>query len=182
MKYLVVSDIHGALSGAQAMLEAKEYHNIDTILCLGDILYHGPRNDLPEDYAPKKVIEIMNKQKNNIIAVRGNCEAEVDQMVLEFPCMADYNCIPLQNRKVFMSHGHIYSPNNLPVLNPGDIFLSGHTHIPTAQKNEAGIYLLNPGSISLPKENHPRSYAILDDERFAVYTLDHKEYMSISVA
>lgn len=178
MKYLVISDIHGALSGAQAMLEAKNIHKTDMILCLGDILYHGPRNDLPNDYAPKKVIPIMNQVKNEIIAVRGNCEAEVDQMVLEFPCMADYNILPLQNRKIFLSHGHIYSPSHLPTLNPEDAFLSGHTHIPTAKK-ENGIYLLNPGSISLPKENHPRTYALLDETGFTVYTLDHKQYMQI---
>lgn len=180
MKYLVVSDIHGALSGAEAVTEAKDYHAVETILCLGDILYHGPRNDLPVDYAPKKVITIMNALKDHIIAVRGNCEAEVDQMVLEFPCMADYNIIPLKNRKVFMSHGHIYSPSHLPTLVKGDIFLSGHTHVPTAKANESGIYLLNPGSVSLPKEGHPRTYGILTENDFTVYTLDHKEYMHVS--
>ncbi len=179
MKYLVVSDIHGAYSGAQAILDALNYHNLENILCLGDVLYHGPRNDLPEDYAPKKVIPIMNDLKNNIICVRGNCEAEVDQMVLEFPCMADYNIVPMKNHKVFMSHGHIYSPTNLPTLTENDCFLSGHTHIPTACK-ENGIYLLNPGSISLPKQNHPRTYAILTDDDFTIYTLDHKEYMKIT--
>lgn len=178
MKYLVVSDIHGALSGAQAILNAKEHHHIDNILCLGDILYHGPRNDLPEDYAPKKVIEIMNSLKDNIISVRGNCEAEVDQMVLEFPCMADYNAFYMNERKIFLTHGHIYSPNNLPTLREGDIFLSGHTHIPTTD-NKNGIYLLNPGSISLPKQNHPRTYAVLSDTDFTIYTLDHNVYMHI---
>lgn len=179
MKYLVVSDIHGALSGAEAILKAKEHHQIKNILCLGDILYHGPRNDLPEDYAPKKVIPIMNGLKNNIICVRGNCEAEVDQMVLEFPCMADYNIVPFDDHKVFMTHGHIYSPNNLPTLLENDCFLSGHTHIPTAKK-ENDIFLLNPGSISLPKEDHPRTYAVLTDTDFTVYTLEQKEYMHIT--
>lgn len=178
MKYLCVSDIHGAYSGAQAIVEAMRYHQIDTILCLGDILYHGPRNDLPSDYAPKKVIEIMNSLKEHIIAVRGNCEAEVDQMVLEFACTADYNIIPMQKRKVFLSHGHIYSPEHLPTLRQGDIFLSGHTHIPTCDEAN-GIYLLNPGSISLPKQNHPRTYAILDDSSFTIYTLENKQYMQI---
>lgn len=179
MNYLVVSDIHGASSGAKAILDAMQYHNLDTVLCLGDILYHGPRNDLPTDYAPKEVISYLNTIKEHIIAVRGNCEAEVDQMVLEFPCMADYNVIPMQNRNVFMSHGHIYSPLHLPTLRKGDIFLSGHTHIPTCNKKD-GIFLLNPGSISLPKENHPRTYAILTDTNFIVYTLDHTQYMSIT--
>lgn len=178
MNYLVVSDIHGAYSGAQAIEDALKYHNLKNTLCLGDVLYHGPRNDLPNDYAPKKVIPIMNQLKNNIICVRGNCEAEVDQMVLEFPCMADYNIVPMKTHKVFMSHGHIYSPNNLPTLNENDCFLSGHTHIPTAYQKD-GIYLLNPGSISLPKEDHPRTYAVLTDDSFTVYTLEHKEYMKI---
>jgi putative phosphoesterase len=178
MKYLVVSDIHGALSGAEAVQEANSFHQTDMILCLGDILYHGPRNDLPDDYAPKKVIPLMNALTDHIIAVRGNCEAEVDQMVLNFACMADYNILPLNGHKLFMSHGHIYGPDHLPELAEGDIFLSGHTHIPTAEKKN-GIYLLNPGSISLPKGGHPRSYALLDETGFTVFTLDHKEYMHI---
>lgn len=174
--WLVVSDIHGALSGAEAMAEAYAYHQASMVLCLGDILYHGPRNDLPSDYAPKKVIPIMNRFKEKIIAVRGNCEAEVDQMVLDFPCMSDYCAMPFNDHKLFMSHGHIYGPDHLPVLEEGDLFLSGHTHIPaTGQKD--GIWLLNPGSISLPKQNHPRSYGILNKDGFTVYTLNHQPYM-----
>lgn len=178
MKYLVVSDIHGSLSGAQTVPESFAFHQADWILCLGDVLYHGPRNDLPTDYAPKKVIPIMNDLTKKIIAVRGNCDAEVDQMVLQFALTADYNVLPLGNRKLFMSHGHIYSPDHLPVLNDGDIFLSGHTHIPTAKK-ENGIFLLNPGSVSLPKGGHPATYAMLDEQGFTVYTLDHNSYMQI---
>ena len=178
-KYLVVSDIHGALSGAEAVHKALAHHNLTHVLCLGDILYHGPRNDLPDDYAPKKVIPLMNALKDNIIAVRGNCEAEVDQMVLNFAVTADYNILFCGDRKVFMSHGHIYSPAKLPDLSSGDIFLSGHTHIPTAECNK-GIFLLNPGSISLPKGGHPRSYAVLTETDFTIYTLDHQEYMKIT--
>jgi len=176
--YLVISDIHGALSGAEAMEKAYEIHKPDQILCLGDILYHGPRNDLPEDYNPKAVIEIMNKYAEKIIAVRGNCEAEVDQMVLDFPCMSDYNEFLLNDRKVFMSHGHIYSPEKLPKLREKDIFLSGHTHIPMIELTPAGI-LLNPGSISLPKGGHPRTYAILNRESFTIYTIENKAYKTL---
>lgn len=179
MKYLVISDIHGALHGASTMTEAFQTHSCDWILCLGDILYHGPRNDVPEDYQPKKVIEIMNANAQHITAVRGNCEAEVDQMVLSFPCMSDANTVFLQNRRVFMSHGHVYAPDHLPVLNNGDAFLSGHTHIPTADCKD-GIYLLNPGSVSLPKGGHPCTYGVLDEHGFTVYTADHKKYMSVS--
>ena len=179
MKYLVISDIHGDLHGAQIMKDAYSYHSCDVILCLGDILYHGPRNDLPDTYAPKKVIPVMNSFKDKIIAIRGNCEAEVDQMVLEFPCMADYSELYINHRKVFMSHGHVWSPDHLPVLRKGDIFLSGHTHIPAAiVKN--GIFLLNPGSPSLPKGGHPKTYGILEEDSFTVFTEGHQEYMRIS--
>jgi putative phosphoesterase len=178
MKYLVVSDIHGDLTGAEALQNAVEKVQPDRILCLGDILYHGPRNDLPANYAPKKVIPIMNALKDKIIAVRGNCEAEVDQMVLDFACMADYNIVPFGANNIFMSHGHIYGPSSLPSLKENDIFLSGHTHIPTAEKKD-GIYLCNPGSISIPKNNHPRTYAVLDEDGFFIYTIDGTLYMSI---
>lgn len=175
-KLLVISDIHGALSGAELLLDAIAVHEPKLILCLGDILYHGPRNDLPASYAPKKVIEIMNTLTGKIIAVRGNCEAEVDQMVLSFPVMADYNVIPYGERKIFMSHGHVYGPKNLPALNEKDIFLSGHTHIPTAAEKD-GIFLLNPGSASLPKDGHPCSYGLFDETGFTVFKEDHTVYM-----
>ena len=176
MRYLVISDIHGDLTGAEIVQQAAERVQPDRILCLGDILYHGPRNDLPANYAPKKVIPIMNSYTDKIIAVRGNCEAEVDQMVLNFPCMADCNVIPMDTRDIFMSHGHIYGPDHLPALKAGDIFLSGHTHIPTADQKD-GIYLFNPGSVSLPKGGHPRTYAVLHETGFIIYTSDHQEYM-----
>jgi len=178
MKYLIISDIHGDVSSAAFLETTAQQIQPDRILCLGDILYHGPRNDLPEQYAPKKVIPIMNAMKDQMIAVRGNCDAEVDQMVLAFPCMADYNVIPFGSRNIFMSHGHIYSPEHLPNMKENDIFLSGHTHIPTAKK-ENNIYLLNPGSITLPKNGHPRTYAILDEHTFTIYTMDQDMYMKI---
>lgn len=179
MKYLVISDIHGAFHGVQLMLDAYSHHHCNWILCLGDVLYHGPRNDVPADYAPKKVIEIMNGVKDHITAVRGNCEAEVDQMVLEFPCMSDSNTIFLNQRRVFMSHGHVYAPDHLPALNDGDVFLSGHTHIPTAEIKD-GMIFCNPGSASLPKGGYPCSYGILDEHGFAVYDASHQIIMEIS--
>ena len=177
---LVVSDIHGALDGAMIVKDAYEYHKPSAILCLGDVLYHGPRNDLPESYAPKKVIEVMNGLKDVITAVRGNCEAEVDQMVLDFECMADYKVLESGGHAIFMSHGHVYGPKKLPQLNADDIFLSGHTHIPTAVKAN-GVYMLNPGSVSIPKENHPCTYGLLDPSGFTVFTADHKPYMHIDI-
>lgn len=179
-KMLVVSDIHGALDGAEILLDALNVHHPSLLLCLGDILYHGPRNDLPSSYAPKKVIEIMNGLEVPLIAVRGNCEAEVDQMVLNFPVTSDYNIVPWGNRLIFMSHGHVYGPNKLPKMKEGDIFLSGHTHIPVCEKKD-GVYLLNPGSVSLPKNSHPCSYGLFDETGFTVYTKDHEAYMHIDL-
>ena len=173
---LVISDIHGALSGAELVLDALRHHDCREILCLGDILYHGPRNDVPEDYAPKQVIEIMNGLKDQITAVRGNCEAEVDQMVLDFPVTADYNILFYQGHRVFMSHGHVYGPDHLPKLPAGTMFVSGHTHIPTAYEKD-GLLLCNPGSVSLPKNGHPKSYAVIDESGFTVYTADHQVYL-----
>ncbi len=178
MKYLVASDIHGSLGGAQLVRDAFRIQECDAVLCLGDILYHGPRNDLPADYAPKEVIPVMNSLRNKIIAVRGNCDSEVDQMVLEFPITADYQILFLKERRVIVSHGHIYSPDHHPKMEKGEIFLSGHTHIPTVNHAD-DIFLLNPGSVSLPKENHPKSYAVLDENAFTVYTEEHKEYMRV---
>lgn len=172
MKYLVISDIHGSYDAALHLKDAFEHHKCDQIIVCGDILYHGPRNDLPQNYAPKKVIPLMNSYKHIITAVRGNCEAEVDQMVLEFPCMADINVITHNNHRFYISHGHIYSPSKLPDMTENDYFISGHTHIPTVDN-----HCLNPGSIALPKNNHPQTYAILDDSCFTIYTTDHKEYM-----
>lgn len=177
-KLLVISDIHGALSGAQLVLDALRHHDAREILCLGDILYHGPRNDLPADYAPKQVIEIMNSLADQITAVRGNCEAEVDQMVLSFPVMADYNTFFFRHHRIFMSHGHVYGPDHLPNIPAKTMFLSGHTHIPTAYE-KGGVLLCNPGSASLPKDSHPCSYAVIDDSGFTVYTADHQNYMHI---
>ena len=179
MKYLVISDIHGSLTGAQTIGEALDINNCEAIIGLGDFLYHGPRNNLPNDYEPKEVIEQLNKYTDIFICVRGNCDAEVDQMVLSFAITADYNELFLSNRKLFISHGHVYGPNNLPSLKEGDIFLSGHTHVPTWHK-ENGIYLLNPGSISLPKENHPKTYATIDEIGFNIYTIEHTLYQSIT--
>lgn len=178
MKYLVVSDIHGSLGGARLVKEAFERHECDAILCLGDILYHGPRNDLPEDYAPKEVIPIMNSLWDRIIAVRGNCDSEVDQMVLEFPITADYQILFLNGRRTVVSHGHVYSPEHLPKMEKGEIFLSGHTHIPTVLRSE-DMFLLNPGSVALPKGNHPKTYAVLDEASFTIYNEKHSEYMKV---
>lgn len=180
MKYLVISDIHGSESGAAIIKEALQIQKADKILALGDFLYHGPRNALPKDYDVKTVIDILNGYSNSIIAVRGNCDAEVDQMVLQFPLTADYNEFFTAAHKVFMTHGHVYSKDHMPSLQENDCFLYGHTHIPETQKLK-GVYMLNPGSVSIPKGGHPATYATMDDKNFTVYTLDHREYMHIDL-
>ena len=171
MKLMFASDIHGSAYYCRKMLEAYQAEEADRLILLGDILYHGPRNDLPKEYAPKEVIAMLNPMKNDICAVRGNCEAEVDQMVLDFPVMVDYALILYGERNLYATHGHIYNENNLPPLKNGDILIHGHTHVLKAEKRE-GYTLLNPGSVSIPKEGNPPSYAILEDGLFTIKGFD----------
>ena len=163
MRYMVASDIHGDFYWASRVTETFEKERADRLVLLGDILYHGPRNDLPEGYAPKKVIPLLNGMADRIIAVRGNCDAEVDQMVLDFPIMADYKQIGSGGRTFVLSHGHIYMPGKFPEDMPeGAVFLSGHTHV-VKDMIVGGVRCMNPGSPSIPKENSAPSYIIIDD-------------------
>ena len=171
MKLMFASDIHGSAYYCRKMLEAYQAEEAGRLILLGDILYHGPRNDLPKEYAPKEVIAMLNPMKNDICAVRGNCEAEVDQMVLDFPVMADYALILYGERNLYATHGHIYNENNLPPLKNGDILIHGHTHVLKAEKRE-DYTRLNPGSVSIPKEGNPPSYAILEDGLFTIKGFD----------
>lgn len=172
---MIASDIHGSAYYCEKMLSAYKAENADKLLLLGDILYHGPRNDLPRDYAPKKVIEMLNNIKDRILCVRGNCDAEVDQMVLEFPITADYCTLYFKNRLVFATHGHLFNEEKLPPLKKGDILLNGHTHIPKVTEHEEYIYM-NPGSVSIPKENSEHGYMLTDGNIFYWKTLDGKTY------
>ncbi|MBR2489039.1 MAG: phosphodiesterase [Clostridia bacterium] len=174
MKLLIASDIHGSAYYCNMLLKAFEKEKADRILLLGDILYHGPRNDLPRDYAPKKVISMLNPLKDKIFCVRGNCDTEVDQMVLDFPVLADYSVIPLKDRLVYATHSHIYNEQNLPPLCKGDILLCGHTHIPKCTEYENFVYM-NTGSVSIPKENSPHSYIMYEDGRFLWKNLENGE-------
>lgn len=175
MKLLIASDIHGSAKYCEALLSAYEKEKADKLLLLGDLLYHGPRNDLPEGYAPKRVIEMMNAKKNDIFSVRGNCDTEADQMVLEFPVLADYALIPTGENMMFASHGHIYNKEKLPPLKNGDVLLNGHTHISACEQCDGFIYM-NPGSVSIPKANTPRGYMTLDNGTFEWKTLDGTVY------
>ena len=165
MKYLVASDLHGSAYWCEKVLEKFEASEAEKTILLGDILYHGPRNDLPKDYNPKKVIEMLNKYKDRIFAVRGNCESEVDQMVLEFPILADYCFLEIDGRTIFASHGHHHNPKNPPMLKKGDILLNGHTHIPANEDMGDFIYM-NPGSVSIPKEGSAHGYMICEGGEF----------------
>ena len=146
MKYLIASDIHGSALYCEKLLKRFDEEKADRLLLLGDLLYHGPRNDLPEGYAPKKVIELLNQYKDVIICVRGNCEAEVDQMVLDFPVMADCCMLSEGKNLIMATHGHIYNTESKPKLQKGDILLHGHTHVPDCHREEDGLWVLNPGS------------------------------------
>ena len=175
MKWMIASDIHGSALYCEQMINAYQAEGADRLLLLGDILYHGPRNDLPEGYAPKRVIALLNPLQKDLLCVRGNCDTEVDQMVLEFPILADYALLSLGRKMVFMTHGHVYYNTHLPPLHPGDILLHGHTHVPACQELESHIYL-NPGSVSIPKEGSPRSYMTLEDGMFRWKTLAGETY------
>ena len=176
MKYLIASDLHGSATYTAQLLAAFEREGADRLILLGDILYHGPRNDLPEGYAPKEVIALLSPLKDKILAVRGNCDTEVDQMVLPFPIMADYAILTAGDRLVYATHGHLYHNDHLPPLMPGDIRLPGHTHVPKCQVFATHVYL-NPGSVSIPKEGSAHGYMTLEGDLFTWKNLDGESYL-----
>ena len=182
MKWLIASDIHGSALYCEKLLEAFRREGADRLLLLGDLLYHGPRNDLPEGYAPKEVTAMLSGIKERIFCVRGNCEAEVDQMVLPFLVLAEYCLIESAGRLVFATHGHVYNTGNPPALSPGDVLLHGHTHVPAKAKTPGGWWYLNPGSVSIPKEGSARSYMTLSEGAFSWKSLDGAEYDSLAPA
>ena len=179
MKIMIASDIHGSAKYCRLLLEAYRREAADRLILLGDILYHGPRNDLPDEYDPKQVIEMLNTGKDEIYGVRGNCEAEVDQMVLDFPVLADYALLPLGSRMIYLTHGHIYHKGHLPPMKRGDILLYGHTHVSCFEEAD-GIYFMNPGSVSIPKEGSSCGYLVLSDGMFVWKTLEGEEYLRFS--
>ena len=163
MKFLIASDIHGSAFYCDLLLKAIEKENADRIILLGDILYHGPRNDLPDEYSPKRVLAALNTIKENIIAVRGNCDSEVDQMVLEFPIMADFSMLATKNQTFFLTHGHIYNEQNAPVSR-GEVVFNGHFHLPQHKVLENGAIYANCGSVALPKDGTPHSYIVFEND------------------
>ena len=170
MKYMIASDIHGSAVWCERLLDKFKKANADRLILLGDILYHGPRNDLPDGYAPKEVIPMLNEIKDKIICVRGNCDTEVDQMVLLFPVLSDSALICDFGQRIFASHGHVFSPQKLPPLSDGDIFLYGHTHIPDDHIEETDgkrIRCINPGSVSIPKNNSAHRCLLWENALFS---------------
>ena len=192
MKYFIMSDIHGSAAACEKALAHFHALKCDTIILLGDILYHGPRNLLPENYAPAEVAKMLNPLAHNIIACRGNCDAEVDQMVLAFPISADYAYIADDGVKIFASHGHIYSPakktsdeamvagSKVPPLSPNDIELFGHIHEQHLYKTQAGVLVCNPGSTSLPKNGSPAGFAVYENREIALYDMEGRELKRMS--
>lgn len=180
MRLMIASDIHGSAKWCEQLLVAWQREKPDRLVLLGDLLYHGPRNDLPEGYAPKKVIAMLNDIAPHLLCVRGNCEAEVDQMVLSFPVMADYCVLLVDGHSIYVTHGHVYNEDNPPPLQLGDILLCGHTHIPCCHRHEDFIYV-NPGSVSIPKQNTPHSYIMLEDGRMVWKDLDGREFLQVKL-
>ena len=176
MKWMIASDIHGSAYYCRQMLAAFEREQADRLLLLGDILYHGPRNDLPRDYDPKAVIAMLSPLQNSILSVRGNCDTEVDQMVLEFPILADYALLAIEGKTFYATHGHVYNQDSLPPMQEGDILIHGHTHLLKAEQvktEDCGqITVLNPGSVSIPKGGNPNTYGVFADGVFSIRTLD----------
>ncbi|MBQ4067295.1 MAG: phosphodiesterase [Clostridia bacterium] len=180
MKIMIASDIHGSAYYCRQLLEAFDREGAHKLILLGDVLYHGPRNDLPAEYAPKEVIAMLNPLKSRLLCVRGNCDTEVDQMVLDFPVLADYAILWFGDKAIYATHGHNYNESNLPPLAEGDILLNGHTHVPKCTDHGSYIYM-NPGSVSIPKESSPHSYMTYEDGTFLWKDLLGEVYMEYTI-
>jgi hypothetical protein len=172
MKLLIASDLHGSAKYCRQLIQAYQKEGAQKLLLLGDILYHGPRNPLPEEYNPMQVVELLTPYRDQILCVRGNCEAEVDQMVLPFPCLSDYAVVEADGHSLYLSHGH----RAVPPMQKGDVYLTGHTHVPLNIVEDEGYYHLNPGSVSLPKNGSGHGYIVYESNTFTFKTFDGKIY------
>lgn len=161
-KIIIASDIHGSAYWCRELLSAFQFEGADKLVLLGDLLYHGPRNDFPDEYSPRQVFDMLNVIKDKILCVRGNCDSEVDQMVLEFPIMADYALMDVNGKTLFLTHGHLFNADMPPLLKAGDLLLNGHFHTPYHREMEGGAIYANCGSVSLPKDDTPHSYILID--------------------
>lgn len=181
MKLMIASDLHGSAAYTRRLLELYRDTGCQRLVLLGDLLYHGPRNPLPEGYEPPAVAKLLNDMADELLCVRGNCDAEVDQMVLNFPVLADYAVLPVGQRLVYVTHGHVFNLNHLPPLAPGDILLHGHTHVPAWTNFGQGSLYLNPGSVSLPKENTAHSYMTLEGSTACWKTMEGACYHQLQL-
>ncbi|MEX9254109.1 phosphodiesterase [Pseudenterobacter timonensis] len=177
MKLMFASDIHGSLPAAERVISLFEQSGAQWLVILGDVLNHGPRNPVPQGYAPAQVAEKLNHYAAKIIAVRGNCDSEVDQMLLSFPITAPWQQVLLESGRLFLTHGHLFSPDNLPPLATGDVLVYGHTHIPVAEKRD-GLCYFNPGSVTFPKGGFAPSYGLLEADRLSVIALNDQQVIA----
>ena len=178
MKYMIASDLHGSAYYCEQLLRAFDKEGCDRLVFLGDLLYHGPRNDLPRDYDTKAVAKMLNERKDKFLCVRGNCDCEVDQMVLNFPVLAEYAVLPVGEKLLYLTHGHVYNDKNPLPMAEGDILMNGHFHVPCCRQEEGFVYM-NPGSVSIPKENSWHGYILLEEGHFLWKDLEgevHLEY------
>ena len=171
MRILFISDVHGVPSALSAALAKGDALGYDRLVLLGDVLYHGPRNGVPDFYDPVKVAELLNARKDRIVAVRGNCDAEVDQMMLQFPMMDDYKVLEADGERFFLTHGHLYNEDRLPPIGMGTVLCHGHTHIAEKKKLACGLTIFNPGSISLPKGGQARQFGYWNGSELLHYTV-----------
>lgn len=176
MKWIFASDLHGSAFYTQQLIAAFTKENAERLVLLGDLLYHGPRNDLPKEYAPKEVITMLNPLADKLLCVRGNCDAEVDQMVLDFPILADYAAITYGNSMIYATHGHLFHKTAPPPLGKKDILLCGHTHIPACEQTTSCLYM-NTGSVAIPKEKSPHSYILFENGVFTWKSLSGEQFM-----
>ncbi|QJT81736.1 phosphodiesterase [Kosakonia sp. MUSA4] len=177
MKLMFASDIHGSLPATERVLELFAQSDARWLVILGDVLNHGPRNALPQGYAPVQVAERLNEQASRIIAVRGNCDSEVDQMLLHFPITAPWQQVLLAERRLFLTHGHLFGPDDVPPLAAGDVLVYGHTHIPVAEQR-GDIFHFNPGSVSIPKGGFAASYGMLEEGVLRVVALNDQRVIA----
>lgn len=172
MKTVFISDIHGAEEPLLSVINFIESNKVDRIVLSGDLMYHGPRNPLPNSYAPSKVADILNRYRDRIVAVRGNCDSEVDQMLLEFPCMGDCSQFRVGDISVFVTHGHLDLQEQIDLLPKGTVVVSGHTHLPVLSSESELIYL-NPGSTSLPKsEDGIATFGYLEENKLQILSVN----------
>ena len=180
MVFMVASDIHGSAHWCERLVDCYRRSGADRLLLLGDILYHGPRNDLPEGYSPRDVAPMLNALSDQIYCVRGNCDSEVDELMLDFPIRADYCLLPVRGRLIFATHGHVFNEDRLPPLKKGDILLHGHTHVPVCREHET-YTCVNPGSVAIPKEDSWRGVMLITEDALIWQTLQGEEKLRYSL-